>query len=60
MEECQEKARDHMTPGIENEPKKMAKVENILIDCMAKTVDEHIQLLKPLQDRVAVALKSFK
>lgn len=60
MNECQEKARDFMTPGIENEPKKMAKVESILIDCMAKTVDEHIKLLKPLQDRVSVALKSFK
>lgn len=60
MSECQEKARDHMTPGIENEPKKMAKVETILIDCMANTVDEHIKLLKPLQDRVASALKSFK
>lgn len=60
MNECQQKARDHMTPGIEDEPKKMAKVETILIDCMAKTVDEHIKLLKPLQNRVSDALKNIK
>lgn len=60
MSECQEKARDYMTPGMENDPKKMAKVESVLIDCMSKTVDEHIKLLKPLQERIAGALKNFK
>ena len=60
MAECQEKARDMMTPGIENDARKMSKVENVLINCRAKTVDEHIALLNPMKDRITGALKQFK
>ena len=60
MAECQEKARDMMTPGMEKDARKMAKVENTLINCMAKTVDEHIALLNPMKDRITAALKQFK
>ena len=60
MQECQEKARDMMVPGMENDPKKMAKVEGVLIDCMAKQVDEHIKLLKPMKERISATLKNFK
>ena len=60
MGECQEKARDLMTPGFENDARKTAKVENALINCMAKTVDEHIALLNPMKDRIIASFKQFK
>jgi hypothetical protein len=60
MQECQEKSRDMMVPGIENDAKKMAKVEDVLINCMSKQVDEHIKLLKPMKERIAAALKNYK
>ena len=60
MQECQEQARDLMSPGTENDPKKMGKVEEALINCMAKQVDEHIKLLKPMKERISAALKNYK
>jgi hypothetical protein len=57
MADCQDKARDLMVPGYEKDAKKMAKVEDALISCMARTVDEHIGLLKPLKQRIAAQLK---
>ncbi len=49
-----------MVPGIENDSKKMAKVEDVLINCMSKQVDEHIKLLNPMKDRITAALKNYK
>lgn len=60
MQECQERARDMMVPGMETDPKKMARVEEALIDCMAKQVEEHIKLLKPMKDRITATLKNYK
>lgn len=60
MAECQDKARDLMKPGYQNDAKKMAQVEDTLINCMAGTVDQYVQLLKPLKERVAAQLKEFK
>jgi hypothetical protein len=60
MQECQERARDLMSPGMENDPKKMGKVEEALISCMSKQVDEHIKLLKPMKDRISSVLKNYK
>ena len=57
MAECQDKAKDMMQPGYENDAKKMAKVEDALITCMSKTVDQHIGMLKPLKDRISSQLK---
>lgn len=59
MQECQERARDLLTPGMENNPKQIAKVEDTLINCMSKQVDEHILLLKPMKERITAALKNF-
>lgn len=60
MQECQEKARDMMIPGIENDSRQMQKVEDVLINCMSKQVDVHIKLLNPMKDRIAAALKNYK
>jgi hypothetical protein len=60
MQECQERTRDMMTPGIENDSRKMQKVEDTLINCMSKQVDDHIKLLNPMKDRITTALKNYK
>lgn len=56
MQECQDKARDMMKPGYENDAKKMAKVEDTLLSCMNKTVDEYIGMLKPMKERIVAQL----
>lgn len=60
MQECQEKARDMMVPGMENDSRKMQKVEDVLINCMSHQVDEHIKLLNPMKERINAALKNYK
>ena len=59
MMECQDKAKDMMYPGIENDAKKMGKVEDALLSCMSQTVDSHIGLLKPMKQRIESQLKSL-
>ncbi|KAG7351744.1 protein of unknown function DUF842 containing protein [Nitzschia inconspicua] len=60
MQECQEQARDRIQPGMENDPSKMAAIEQSLLDCMSKQVNEHIKLLQPMKNRITAALKNFK
>ena len=60
MAECQEKARDKLTPGMETDPTKMAALEQDLLKCMSQQVDEHIKLLKPMKDRIVSGLKNYK
>lgn len=57
MHECQDKARDQMQPGYENDAKKMSKVEDVLLSCIGKTVDEYIGKLKPMKDRIKSQIK---
>ena len=60
MHECEDKARDAMKPGWENDAKQMANVESVLLQCISKTVDEYIGKLQPMKDRVAAQLKKVK
>lgn len=57
MHECEDTARDQMRPGFENDAKQMAKVEEALISCVGRTVEEYIGKLKPLKERVRAQLK---
>jgi len=57
MQECQEKARDMISPGMQSVPR---NVEETLIKCMTQQVDEHVKLLKPLKDRITASLKNYK
>ena len=59
MMECQDKAKDMMYPGIENDAKKMGQVEDSLLKCMSSTVDQHIGLLKPMRQRIEGQLKQL-
>ena len=54
MQECQEKARDLMRPGMENDANQISKVEQKLISCMSKQVDDHIKMLRTMKDRCVV------
>jgi len=55
--DCQDQAKDLISPGMENNPKQMQKVEDSLLKCMSKAVDQHIALLKPMKDRIVNQLK---
>lgn len=57
MQECEDKARDMMKPGYENDAKQMAKVEDVMLRCISTTVDEYIGKLKPLKERIVAQLK---
>lgn len=59
MMDCQDRTKDMMYPGIENDAKKMVKVEESLLACISKTVDAHINLLKPMRQRIESQLKSL-
>jgi Eukaryotic protein of unknown function (DUF842) len=57
MQECEDKARDQMRPGFEQDAKLMSKVEDTLIGCVESTVNEYIAKLKPLKERIVSQLK---
>lgn len=57
MMDCQDEAKDLISPGMEQDPSKMQKVEDSLLKCMSKAVDQHIALLKPLKKRIIQQLK---
>jgi len=60
MMDCQDRAKDMMYPGVENDAKKMGKVEDTLLACMSKHVDDHIKMLVPLRKRIDAELKNLK
>ena len=57
MMDCQDNAKDMISPGMQDNPKQMQKVEDSLLKCMSKVVDQHIALLKPMQKRIISQLK---
>lgn len=59
MSECQNKARDIMKPGDENDAKRMQKIEDALLGCMSQTVNEYVGLLRPMRERVAAQMKEI-
>lgn len=59
LEDCHDKARDVMVPGYENDMKKLQKVEDTLLACMAKNVDEHVKLLPSIKQRIVQQLKQI-
>jgi hypothetical protein len=60
MADCQDRARDLLTPGAEKDARKMQKVEDAFIKCIGKTVDDHIGLLKPMKERIISHLKQVQ
>ena len=60
MGDCQDKARDLMSPGQENNASATAKVEQALITCMAQKVDEYIKLLPSTKQRIVATIQNLK
>ena len=60
MMQCNDEAKDMITPGIQNDPAKMQKVEETVLKCMSKTVDDAISKLGPMKQRIAANLKNPK
>jgi Eukaryotic protein of unknown function (DUF842) len=58
IHECADKARDSMKVGFENDAKLVAKFENIYAGCINATVNEYIQKLKPIKERIIEQTKS--
>ena len=59
MMDCQDQARDMIKPGFENDAAALAKVEDHVLTCMSKTVDNHIKLLQPMKDRIIGEVKKM-
>ena len=57
IHECADKARDSMKPGFENDMKLVTKFENIYAGCINATVNEYIQKLKPIKERIMEQIK---
>lgn len=55
--DCQDQAKDLITPGMDSDSKQMQKVEESLLRCMSNAVDQHIALLKPMKKRIVEQLK---
>ena len=60
MMDCNDQAKDMLTPGIETNATKMAKVEGKLLECISKTVDQHIAMLQPMKKRMEAKLNELK
>jgi hypothetical protein len=59
MMDCQDQARDMIKPGFEDDAAALSKVEDHVLTCMSKTVDTHIKLLRPMQDRIVGEIKKM-
>jgi hypothetical protein len=59
MIDCQDQARDMIKPGFENDAAALSKVEDHVLTCMSKTVDNHIKLLHPMKDRIVAEIKKM-
>jgi len=57
---CNDSFSASITPEIQNDPKKLKKMEGTLLHCMSSVVDNHIELIKPLQNRIEAHLSKFK
>jgi hypothetical protein len=59
MTQCQDDASAMVTPDVQNNARKMRKVEDTILNCISKTVDSHIKQLGPMKQRVASQLKQL-
>ena len=59
MADCQDRARDMIAPGMENNPSQVEKAQEQMLQCMSKAVDNQIGMLKPLKKRIDQQLKKL-
>lgn len=54
---CNDEASAMITPSMANDPKQMKKVEDTVLACITKVVDDHVKQLKPMKQRIDSQLK---
>ncbi len=59
MMQCNDDASAMITPDVQNDARKMKKVEDAVIGCISRAVDSHVKQLGPLKQRVASQLKEL-
>lgn len=57
--QCNDDAQDMMTPGIQNDARRMKKVEDGVVRCISGVVDKNVAALKPMRERIATQIKSI-
>jgi hypothetical protein len=59
MMQCNDDASAMITPDVQKDARKMKKVEDTILSCIAKTVDSQLKQLGPMKQRVASQLKQL-
>jgi membrane-associated HD superfamily phosphohydrolase len=57
---CNDSFSASITPDIQADPKKIKKLEGNLLQCISSVVDNQIELIKPLKNRIEAQLSKFK
>lgn len=57
MMRCNDEASSMITPAVQNDARKMKKVEDTVLRCISQTVDDGIKQLKPMKQRIEAGLK---
>ncbi len=59
MTQCNDDASAMITPDVQRDARKMKKVEDTVLSCISKTVDNQLKQLGPMKQRVASQLKQL-
>mmetsp|Transcript_19674 Transcript_19674/g.24815 ORF Transcript_19674/g.24815 Transcript_19674/m.24815 type:complete len:154 (+) Transcript_19674:58-519(+) len=59
MTQCNDDASAMITPDVQRDARKMKKVEDAVLSCISKTVDNQLKQLGPMKQRVASQLKQL-
>lgn len=60
MMQCNDEASAMITPAVQNDARKMRKVEDKILSCISKTVDDHVRQLGPMKQRIQAGLKQLR
>ena len=59
MMQCNDEAQDMMTPDVQNNARKMKKIEDTVLKCISGVVDKNVTALKPMRERIQSQIKSL-
>lgn len=57
MMSCNDEASAMITPDVQRDARKMKKVEDKVLSCISKAVDDHVKQLGPMKQRIQAAFK---
>lgn len=57
MVQCQDDAQGMITPDMQNDDRKMRKVEDTMLKCIDDAIQKSRQGIKPMKDRIESQLK---